>query len=425
MKRNLFPITFSLIIIMVCSAFAPYPFDGFETTGIKRLKRLELIMNGSLAEAKPVVGGQKSICDIKLNLENEKGDSLNVLPKEDANLQKAINGLFPNMNENYSITILDITPGKPIKYASRKEKNQYQPGSVGKIAVATAMFNELCQILPDNFEERQALLRTRIVRGGKWAMVDEHTVPFFDTTTNKLTKRTVKESDIFSLYEWLDHMFSVSNNGAASVCWRETVLMRAFGTGYLTLTEEDANAYFANTPKSELSTLANNLVNDPLRELGIPEDEWRLGAFFTKGAGSFIPAKGGSTGTPLGLMKYLVAMERGKVVDRESSLEIKRLMYMTERRIRYATAGSLSKAAVYFKSGSLYKCKAEEGYVCEKYKGNVDNFMNSVAIIEHENGNTYMVVLMSNVLKKNSGTDHAVLANSIDRIVNVKPVTSN
>jgi hypothetical protein len=121
----------------------------------------------------------------------------------------------------------------------------------------------------------------------------------------------------------------------------------------------------------------------------------------------------------------LVAMERGKVVDRESSLEIKRLMYMTERRIRYATAGSLSKAAVYFKSGSLYKCKAEEGYVCEKYKGNVDNFMNSVAIIEHENGNTYMVVLMSNVLKKNSGTDHAVLANSIDRIVNVKPVTSN
>ena len=159
------------------------------------------------------------------------------------------------------------------------------------------------------------------------------------------------------------------------------------------------------------------MVNDPLRVHDISEDEWRLGTLFTRGAESYIPRKGGSTGTPLGLMKFLVALERGKVVDTESSLEIKRLMYMTDRRIRYATAPALKDAAVYFKSGSLYKCVEEEGYTCGKYMGNAQNFMNSVAIIEHPDGTTYLVVLMSNVLKKNSASDHQALAGSIDRLI--------
>ena len=248
-------------------------------------------------------------------------------------------------------------------------------------------------------------------------MVDEHTAPFFDTLTNKMTKRTIREDDVFTLYEWLDHMVSVSNNGAASVCWREAVLMRKFGKDYPTLTEEEAESFFKSTPKSELSTMAVEVVNEPLRSLGITEDEWRLGSFFTRGASAYIPGKGGSIGSPAGLMKFLVAMERGKLVDMRTSLEIKRMLYMTDRRIRYASAGVLSKAAVYFKSGSLYSCRPEEGYSCAKYKGNKDNFMNSVAIVEHPEGTTYMVVLMSNVLKKNSASDHAELAVGIDRIV--------
>ena len=97
-------------------------------------------------------------------------------------------------------------------------------------------------------------------------------------------------------------------------------------------------------------------------------------------------AEGGSIGSPLALMKYLVALERGKIVDHDSSLEIKRLLYMTDRRIRYASSPRLTNAAVYFKSGSLYKCKTEEGFECKKYAGNVENYMNSVAIIEHPDG---------------------------------------
>jgi hypothetical protein len=242
-------------------------------------------------------------------------------------------------------------------------------------------------------------------------------VPFFNVETKVLVKRTVQEKDVFSLYEWLDHMMSVSNNGAASVCWREAVLMRAFGKDYPTLTEEQADLFFKTTPKSDLTTMANAIVNEPLRILGISETEWRLGRLFTAGGESFIPPRDGSIGTTLGLMKFLIAMERGLVVDEQSSLEIKRLMYMTDRRIRYASAASLKEAAVYFKSGSLYKCQPEEGYTCEQYKGNVDNYMNSVAIIEHPDGSTYMVAMMSNVLKKNSGSDHMALASSIDKVI--------
>jgi len=406
--------------VVLTSADNLYPIDGYELTGIRRLKRLELIMAGELKEGKPISGAQKSISDIKLNLLGAKGDSLVVLPAADAKFQKSVNALFPNLDESYSLALLDITPGRPMRYASRKENLQYQPGSVGKIAVATGFFAELSKIYPDSFDQRRALLRDRSVRAGKWAMYDEHTVPIFDLETRKQVKRTVVETDVFSLYEWLDHMLSVSNNGAASVCWREAVLMRVFGKDYPTLTEEQADEYFRTTPKSQLSEIANSVVNDPLRALGITTDEWRLGAFFTKGAGSFIPGKGGSIGTPSGLMKYLVAMERGQVVDSASSLEIKRMLYMTDRRIRYAAAPQLATAAVYFKSGSLYSCKQEEGYQCGKYIGNVNNYMNSVAIVEHTDGTTYLVVLMSNVLKKNSASDHAALASSIDRICKLK-----
>ncbi|MCI0494175.1 hypothetical protein L0Z72_04140, partial [candidate division KSB1 bacterium] len=216
--------------------------------------------------------------------------------------------------------------------------------------------------------------------------------------------------------EWVDHTLSASSNAAASIVWKEALLMRAFGKNYPP-TPEQEQEFFDKTSKSELTNLAIPLVNDPLRALGISEDEWRLGSFFTYNGKRSVPGFGGSVGTPIGLIKYLIALERGKIVDAWSSLEIKRLMYMTARRIRYASAPALAKSAVYFKSGSQYKCTPEEGFTCGKYKGNVENYMNSVAIVEHPEGRTYLVALMSNVLKKNSAVEHQTIATYVDRIL--------
>jgi len=409
-------LTFLIVCLFVTDG-PTYPLDGYGSTNIRRLDYLEMVVDGEIKGTMPIEGAMKKTYEIQLNLDDERGESLSSIPAPDPELQKAINNLFPRLNENYSIALLDITEGRPIRYASRKETVGYQPGSVGKLAVLLGFFTELAKIYPKSFADRQDLLCTKEVPGGQWALYDEHTVSIFNTETLSLKKRQVQAGDVFRLYEWLDFMLSVSNNGAATVCWREAILMRAFGNKYPTLLQKEADEYFRTTPKDSLSDLAISVVNDPLRAMGITRDEWRLGTLFTRGGGSYIPPQGGSTGTPIGLMKFLIILERGKAVDYASSLEMKKLLYMTDRRIRYGASPALKEAAVYFKSGSLYKCAPEAGYTCAKYKGNVDNFMNSIAIVEHYDCTTYIVALMSNVRKRNSASDHQALAASIDKII--------
>lgn len=411
---------FFLLVILagLLTEAAAYPIDGYTLTGIRRLLRLELILKGEMTGTKPIPGAQKSINDIKLHLHGTpKGDSLGYLPDPDPAFQKKLDALFPNLHESYSITLLDISPNKPIRFAKRQEDRGFQPGSVGKLAVISGLFCELENLYPDSFELRRELLKKKMVKAGTWALTDEHTVPFFDPDTKKFFRRRVQAGDVFSLYEWADNMLSPSNNGAASVVWREAILMRVFGKDYPDLTFEQGEAYFKKTSKSALADLAISIVSDPLISVGITPDEWRLGQMFTRGATSYIPGKGGSIGTPKGLMKWLVALERGDLVDAESSLEIKRLMYMTDTRIRYAANKGIRDAAVYFKSGSLYKCNKVAGDPCGKFKGNVENFMNSIAIIEHGDSTVYLVALMTNVLRRNSNTDHNLLAGKIDQLV--------
>lgn len=410
-----------LLVLLVGSAFTIntyYPIDGYERTGIKRLKRLERIKTGEIKDAATLpAGAMKSWDDIQLNLLDRKRDSTMGLMTVDRDFQKEISALFRGLDKSYSLTVLDISDVNNIRYAERNETAGYQPGSVGKLAVLHGLFVQLAKIYPDSWEKRTALLKNKSVKAGPWGLTDEHTIPIYNIEKNTLVKRQVIASDVFTLYEWADHMLSVSNNGAASIVWREVLLMAAFGDAYPELTQEEADVYFKEIPRKELTDLGNDVVNLPLRNLGITADEWRLGSFFTRGANTFVGDKGGSIGSPQGMMKFLVQLEQGKVVDEQSSLEMKRLMYMTDRRIRYAQAPALKEAAVYFKSGSLYKCDKSKGEACGKYMGNVTNFMNSVAIVEHPDNCKYIVVLMTNVLRKNSASDHMYLAGTIDKII--------
>jgi hypothetical protein len=210
-------------------------------------------------------------------------------------------------------------------------------------------------------------------------------------------------------------MLSASANAAASTVWKEVMLMRAFGDDYPPSPAAE-NSFFADTPRARLQQIALSVVNDPLRALGIKESEWRLGSFFTRTGKKIVPGVR-SYASPRALLLFLLRMEQGRAVDAWSSLELKRMMYMTERRIRYASSPALAEAAVYFKSGSLYRCKKEPDFECGKYLGNVDNFMNSVAIVEKADGRVYLVALMSNVLRINSAVEHQTLATYIDRIL--------
>lgn len=416
--KHLFTTYGALMVVCIFLMTSFYPIDGYERTGIKRLKRLEELQKSESKEKSTLPSGAlKTFEEISLKLLSKKEDSVKTFLVVDDDFQKKINGLFKGLDKSYSLAIIDISDPDSTRYAQRNETAGYQPGSVGKLAVLLALFTELSKIYPDSWEDRLNLLKTRQVKAGIWGMTDEHTIPVYDIDKKTLIKRQVVAGDVFSLFEWADHMLSVSNNGAASIVWREAMLMAAFGKAYPTLDQERADAFFKETPRKELTDLSIDVVNLPLRNLGITSDEWRLGSFFTKGANTYVSDKGGSIGTPLGLIKFLIQLEQGKIIDEESSLEMKRLMYMTDRRIRYAQSPALKEAAVFFKSGSLYKCDRSKGEACGKYMGNVSNFMNSVAIIEHPDNCNYMVVLMTNVLRKNSASDHMYLAAAIDKVV--------
>lgn len=405
-----------LFFMILFDGLSGYPIDGYQWTGIRRLLRLSLMSEGQIKGTLPPPGGRKPYSEIALNLLNAKGDSLDTLPKVDQELQKRIDALFPNRDESYSLALLEITPGKPMRFAKRQAENRFAPGSVGKLAILAGLFTELQKIYPDSPEKRRELLRARMVVADKWILTDHHEVPFFNPETKAASWRPIKEGDTFSLYEWVDHMISASANSAASVVWKEVLLMRAFGKNYPASPEWEKH-FFEKTTKSELSAIAMSTVNDPLRAMGIEQNEWQLGSFFTQTGKKLVPGGSGSYGTPTALLKYLIALERGKIVDEWSSLEIKRMMYMTAKRIRYASSPALADAAVYFKSGSQYRCKVEPDFKCGKYMGNVENYMNSVAIVEHPAGRVYLVALMSNVLKKNSAVEHQSLATFIDRII--------
>ena len=88
---------------------------------------------------------------------------------------------------------------------------------------------------------------------------------------------------------------------------------------------------------------------------------------FTAGGKAKVPGAGDSYGTARELMRFLLRLEQGRLVDVFSSREIKRLIYLTEVRIRYASSPALATSAVYFKSGSLFQCAPEPGFSCKPY----------------------------------------------------------
>ncbi|WP_235297174.1 serine hydrolase [Portibacter marinus] len=411
-------IIFSFIVLFLIQDVYAYPIDGYWYTGIRRLLDEQNIAQDSNRTSKLEDGALYPMDAIQLFLTDyEYINQLDSFPEENAELQKKVNALFYGLNNNYSISVLDVTEGRPPRYAERRSLVGYQPGSVGKIIVLNALMYELNELFPGDWEKQRALLIEKYITGGDFAVPNSHTVPFWDEKKQRIFKRHPNERDVFTLYEWLDHMVSVSSNAAASILYREAIFMHVFKDEYECMNEWEAIEWLDTFPKDSLGKIAEKVMHGPLRELGISEDEWSLGQPFTRGASRVINPIGGSIGTTKGVMKWLIALEKGEIVNERSSLEMKRLLYITDRRIRYGASHALDDAKLHFKSGSLYSCMDEPGFSCGKYRGNRYNYMNSVAIVEHPDCTRYLVVLMSNVLRKNSAGDHYGLASSIDRLV--------
>jgi hypothetical protein len=168
-----------------------------------------------------------------------------------------------------------------------------------------------------------------------------------------------------------------------------------------------------------LSKKLSEAIDAPIARNGLNPGKLRQGSFFTRTGKDRIPGNS-SYATSSELLHYMTQMEQGKLVDPFSSLEIKRLLYLTDGRVRYGASTALDGSAIYFKSGSLYSCKPEPGYACEKYKGNKWNFLSSATVVETVDSNPplyYIAVVLSNVLKKDSAEEHKNLATRIHELL--------
>lgn len=393
-----------------------YPIDGYSETGISRLEYYRLSDIGEV-EGKSLHDGAKRLTDeIRPRLVNQEGHSK--LPELNKSVSARLAPLIPEQAERYSIAVLDLSnPDAPI-YAEHNGNYRSNVGSVGKILVAVALFSKLKEVYPDDIEKRRQILRNTIVTADEFVKNDHHKVRFWDVEKRKLQRRALHVGDRGNLYEYLDWALSPSSNAAAAMLQRELVLLSHFGKAY-PVSDEIAQSYLKETTKTELGELFLDAMVSPLQSAGIDTNKLRQGSFFTRTGKNRIPGTN-SYGNPRELIKLLYLMETGKLIDEFSSTELKRLIYLTERRIRYASHPNLNSHSVYFKSGSLYSCRDEEGFTCGKYKGNKRNLLASVAIVESEEEGKnyhYLVVVQSNVLKVNSAVAHQTLASRIHKLV--------
>ena len=411
-------------LVLIASGVAnPYPLDGYKRTGIRRLEAYRRVQEGVLPGRKLPPGAGLREAEITLHLAGSGGgldedfDITEATPR-DPYLQRGLERIFRGRDPHYSVALLDITDPRDPKYAALRENLPYQTGSIGKLAVLTGLFARLALAYPDTVSRIRVLRETQVTADA-FVGPDQHAVPIVDLAAGKLNHRVARVGDTFTLWEWADHMVSPSSNGAGSMVWKQVMLLARFGPDYPPSPEREV-AYFGETSRSMLQDHSVRAINEPLRRLGIEESGFRQGTFFTSGAQRVVPGIA-SRWTPRALLRWLVKLEQGKVVDRWSSLEMKKLLYFTRRRYRYASSPELREAAVYFKSGSLYSCRPEPGFTCRQYQGNRFNYMNSVTIVESPargpDRRVYLVTLASNVLRRNSAAEHRELATLIERLV--------
>ena len=61
-----------ITLILLGEIVQSYPIDGYTLTGIRRLYRLQLIIDGEIKDTKPIKGAMKSIDEIELNLKGKR-----------------------------------------------------------------------------------------------------------------------------------------------------------------------------------------------------------------------------------------------------------------------------------------------------------------------------------------------------------------
>jgi hypothetical protein len=415
-----------LTAVFMSSDCGAYPTDDFERTHINRLEGYHYALQTKSGREAIVPGARLSAKDIHLRLKGVQWqhDPLDLERILDANLSRKITSL---LDSRYTLGLVDLADPKKPRAVLYNASRGYSPASLGKVIIALGVFEALRELHPYDTSARENILKYAMVTADPWIISDTHEVPFWrNLTENKnpsdqnqagnLFFRPLEVGDSANLWTFLDWMLSASSNAAATTVMKELVLIKEMGSKYLAASPASKNAVFAQLPPQHVNRLLSTITAKALQFSGLNPNKLAQGSFFTRTAKNRFGSSGSAAST-MALLQLLIQLERGRLVDSFSSLELKHLLYATQGRVRYVAGRALADSAVYYKSGSIYKCSRSP---CEEHQGNIYNLMNSIAIIEYPPQKpevAYLVVLSSNDTTKNAALRHEELGEAIHNIM--------
>nr|MBV6631000.1 serine hydrolase [Oceanococcus sp. HetDA_MAG_MS8] len=393
-----------------------YPLDGYERTGIRRLDFYARGHSGEIANVRRQHPG--ALLPLDQVQIPPAGTFAHSFPQAmDTSLRDEIRSALGVHADSYALHLVDLSDAKQIEVVDWHAERLGNVGSVGKLLVALAVLHQLQQWWPEP-EQRLEILRNTQVVASSIATPDHHKVPIWQPTEQELQYRPLQPGDQASLFEYLDWMISASSNAAASVLMQQVILLAHMQRDYAASSARRERVW-AELNKVQRGEVLAEAMDRAVVAAGLDPEQLRQGSLLTR-QGKAQVASRQSYASPLALNQMLYRMLQGKLLDRFSSHEMLRLMYQTQRRIRYASHPVLTDSAVYFKSGSLYSCKPEEGFSCGPYRGNRINLLTSTILVQYpadEPQVQYLVSVRSNVLRVNSAVAHQRLAGAIHRLM--------
>jgi len=341
--------------ILTPGSLGAYPLDGYKETGITRLDAYWLARQVIIDQNILPKGIFWKSSDIKLRL---LGDSDYTLPAPDPELSAKIKAILGSDWRAYGVALLDYTDPKNPRYAAVNPNRSQNPASVGKITIMLGWFQSLADLYPHDIGARMKILHDTQITADGFIQRDRHDVPFWKPGDPKVLRRPIEEGETDNLWTYMDWMISASSSAAAGMMMKELMLLNHFGRAY-PVSEEQSQNFFKNTSKRELVRIFRESIQTPLRKNDLDPKKLRQGKFFTREGKHRVPSTANSIASARELLRFVMLMEEGRLVDPWSSLEMKKILYLTDARIRYAASPALDDAAVYYKSGSLYGCKHE------------------------------------------------------------------
>ena len=167
--------------------------------------------------------------------------------------------------------------------------SRFNPGSVGKLVVATALFQKLADLYPGDIAARERILRETQVVADSFIVSDSHAVPFWDRSN--LTHRPLRQGDAASLWTYLDWMLSASSNAAASMVMREILLLVGAGRAY-PLDKAQIDAFFRTHSRAELAAQMERALQGGIARNSLDPQALRQGGFFTQTGKTRVPGGG-------------------------------------------------------------------------------------------------------------------------------------